>query len=450
MGRVVKLEPTTTRERRTPASAPRAGTRARDGSANGRAASAGRARRRGGRRRPSKTALVLGGGGFTGGVYEIGALRALDLLAVNSTVNRFDVYVGTSAGSFIAALCANGVTPEEMMRVVTGQGPQAFRDVDLSDLLRPNLLEFARRGVQLPFRAASLLRQLVSQPGQVSLMDLMLGLAEGLPSGVYTGTGIERYLHKVLSDPDRSDDFRELSSELYITATDLDTCERIVFGSPGHDTVPISTAVRASGALPMVYAPVQLGGRELIDGGIVSTTNLDIAVEAGAQLVIVINPIVPYVNDFAAEVRTLRGRRPRRVSDMGFPQIGYQAFKLVAHQRLHEMASRWEERYPGVDIVLIEPEPTDELMFQTSMMNFTSRLAIARHGFQSVTYHLAREYSRYREIATRHGLQISAERLRKVVEHFDAAEEAAPDSSAWRRILEGTTGALLRQSETAG
>jgi predicted acylesterase/phospholipase RssA len=52
------------------------------------------------RRRPrrSRTALVLGGGGFTGGVYEIGALRALDLLAVNRTVNQFDVYVGTSAG----------------------------------------------------------------------------------------------------------------------------------------------------------------------------------------------------------------------------------------------------------------------------------------------------------------------------------------------------------------
>src|SRR5918998_182913 len=77
------------------------------------------------RRRParSRTALVLGGGGFTGGVYEIGALRALDLLAVNRTVHEFDVYVGTSAGSFLASLVANGVTPEEMMRVVDGQVP---------------------------------------------------------------------------------------------------------------------------------------------------------------------------------------------------------------------------------------------------------------------------------------------------------------------------------------
>src|SRR4249919_233336 len=84
-----------------------------------------------GKRRPrrSKTALVLGGGGFTGGVYEIGALRALDLLAVDRTVNQFDVYVGTSAGALIAALAANGVTPEQMMRVVNDQVPQPFSDV---------------------------------------------------------------------------------------------------------------------------------------------------------------------------------------------------------------------------------------------------------------------------------------------------------------------------------
>jgi predicted acylesterase/phospholipase RssA len=402
---------------------------------------------RGRRRTPHKTALVLGGGGFTGGVYEIGALRALDLLAVNSSVNQFDVYVGTSAGSFIAALCANGVTPEEMMRVVTRQGKAPFRDIDVGDLLQPNLLELARKSALLPLRAIGLARQAIGQRGQVSLMDILLGLAEGLPSGAYTGAGIESYLQKVLGEPGRSDDFRELRSELYLTATDLDTCERIVFGEKGFDDVPISTAVRASGALPMVYAPVEVRGRELVDGGLVSTTNLDIAVEAGAKLVVVINPLVPFVNDFASEVRTLRGTRPRRVSDMGFPQIGYQAFKLLAHQRLHELAERWEERYPGVDIVLIEPAPTDELMFQTSMMNFTSRVDIARHGFQSVTEHLAGEYGRYKEVAERHGIDISAKRVRKVVEHFDLEREQV---SAWRKILEGTTGALLRQSGSAG
>jgi predicted acylesterase/phospholipase RssA len=434
MGKLVKLEP---------AAGGRASARRGAAQRNKRGTAGARPRRR----RSSKTALVLGGGGFTGGVYEIGALRALDLMAVNSTVNQFDVYVGTSAGSFIAALCANGVTPEEMMRVVTHQGKTPFRDVDLGDLLHLNLLEFARTGVLLPLRVAALARQVVAQRGQVSAMDVLLGLADGLPSGAYTGAGIERYLRSVLSEPGRSDEFSELRRELYLTATDLDTCERIVFGAEGYDDVPISTAVRASGALPMVYAPVAVKGRELVDGGIVSTTNLDIAVEAGAKLVVVINPLVPFVNDFAGRVRTLRGTRPRRVSDMGFAQIGYQAFKLLAHQRLHELAQGWEQRYPGVDIVLIEPEPADELMFKTSMMNFTSRVEIARHGFQSVTKHLAGEYEHYREICERHGLEISAKRVNQVVEHFEVEQE---ETSAWRKILEGTTGALLRQAGSAG
>jgi NTE family protein len=439
MGKVVKLEPTD--EAKVAAKRRRARKQAARGV--GRTGAVDRRRRP----RRHKTALVLGGGGFTGGVYEIGALRALDLLAVNSSINQFDVYVGTSAGAFIAALCANGVTPEEMMRVVTRQGKAPFKDVDLGDLLRPNVFEFARKSAVLPLRTLSLARQVVSQRGSVSLLDVLLGFAEGLPSGAYTGAGIERYIREVLSEPGRTDDFRELGCELYLTATDLDTCERVVFGVEGSDQVPISTAVRASGALPMVYAPVRVEERELIDGGMVSTTNLDIAVEAGAKLIIVLNPIVPFVNDFAERVRTLRGSRPRRVSDMGFPQIGYQAFKLVAHQRLHELAKTWEKRYPGVDIVLIEPEPTDELMFQTSMMNFTSRVEIARHGFESVTKHLAGEYDRYEQIAEEHGIEISGKRLRRVVEHFDAEPEQV---SAWRKILEGTTSTLLRQSSSAG
>ena len=399
--------------------------------------------RKTGRRRRSKTALVLGGGGFTGGVYEIGALRALDLLSVNRTVNQFDVYVGTSAGSMIAAMTANGITPEEMMRVVNRQVPTPFRDVDVGTLLRPNLLEFAWKGVRLPLHAAGLLRHMASQVGQLSAMDIVLALAEALPSGIYSGRGIERYVRHVLSDPDRTDDFRLLESELYLVATDLDTCERIIFGAEDWDDVPISSAVAASTALPMVYKPVEIKDRELVDGGIVSTTNIDIAVEAGAKFLVVVNPLVPFVNEFDKRIPTLFGSRVRRVSDMGFPQIGYQTFKLLAYQRLHEVARQWEDKSPGVDIVLIEPEPNDELMFQTSVMNFSSRVDIARHGFQSVTLKLAEDYDHFREICERHGIEISATRVRKVVKHFAAEKER---TRAWRKILEQTTGALLRQS----
>jgi predicted acylesterase/phospholipase RssA len=396
------------------------------------------------RRNRSKTALVLGGGGFTGGVYEIGALRALDLLAVNRTVNEFDVYVGTSAGSFIASMAANGVTPEEMMRVVNQQVPTPFRDIDLGTLLQPNYLDFAKSAALLPLRMLGIARTLASNLRSVSMMDIVVGLAEGLPPGIYDGSGIERYLGEVLGDLDRTADFRMLGRELYLPATDLDTCERIVLGEQGWEDVPIPTAVAASTALPMVYRPVEVKGRHLVDGGLRSTTNLDVAVEHGAKLVVVINPLVPYVNDFQKMIPTMFGSRVRRVTDMGFPQIGYQAFKLLTYQRLHESVKQWSEKYQGVDIILIEPEPNDELMFETNIMNFTKRVEIARHGFESVTIKLAKDYDHFAEVCAKHGIEISATRVRRVMKHVEKERER---TTAWRRILEQTTGALLRQAE---
>ena len=400
------------------------------------------------RRRPrrSRTALVLGGGGFTGGVYEIGALRALDLLAVNRTVNQFDVYVGTSAGSFVAALTANGVTPEEMMRVVNQQVPTPFKDLDRGTLMRPNALEFAQSAALLPLRMLGLARTFASQARSTSLIDLAVGMAEALPSGMYDGSGIQEYLETVLADPDRVNDFRLLDNELFLTATDLDTCERILLGGADWDDVPISRAVAASTALPMVYKPVEIKGRHLVDGGLRSTTNVDVAVEAGAKFVIVVNPLVPYVNDFQKVIPTMLGSRVRRVADMGFPQIGYQAFKLIAHQRLHEAVAHWKERYPGVDIILIEPETNDELMFETNVLNFTRRVEIARHGFESVTLRLASDYDDIKSVCAKHGIEISATRVRNVVRKFAKEREK---SAGWRRILEQTTGALLRQTDQA-
>jgi NTE family protein len=403
-------------------------------------------KRKGRRKKPSKTALVLGGGGFTGGVYEIGALRALDLLAVNSTVNNFDVYVGTSAGSFVASMLANGVTPEEMMQVINERVPSDLEDLDLSRVLKPNYLGFLSKAAALPLRTAQLLRQL-TRIGELSMIDIGVGLAEALPAGLYSGRGLSDYVEEALSDAGRVNDFRLLDNELYLAATDLDTCERIVFGEEGWSDVPISKAVECSTCLPIVYKPVDLKGRQFVDGGIRSTTNVDIAVEKGAKFIVVVNPLVPYVNDFQNTIPTVTGRRVRRVSDMGLPAIANQTFRLIAHQRLHQAVEQWQEKYPGVDIVLLEPEPTDELMFGTPIMDYSRRLKIAKHGFETVTAALARDYDNFHEIAERHGLEISERRVRRVVEN--ATAEEPEEMSTWRRVLEQTTSVLLRQSGQA-
>jgi hypothetical protein len=123
--------------------------------------------------------------------------------------------------------------------------------------------------------------------------------------------------------------------------------------------------------------------------------------------------------------------------------IANQSFRMLSHDRLHRAVEIWEERYPGVDIILIEPEIDDELMFGTSILDYRNRLEIAKHGFESVTLRLARDYDGYKSIAERHGIEISARRVRHVIDQVEREREKL---SAWRRVLEQTTAALLRQS----
>jgi hypothetical protein len=331
------------------------------------------------------------------------------------------------------------------MQVLNSRDPSELDDLDLNKVLRPNYLGFIQKAVALPLRTVELVRTL-ARIGEMSAIDIGVGLAEALPTGLYSGDGLADYVEEALADGGRVNDFRLLETELYLTATDLDTCERIVFGEDEWSDVPISKAVQCSTTLPIVYKPVDLKGRQLVDGGIRSTTNVDIAVEKGAKFIVVVNPLVPYVNDFETTIPTVTGRRVRRVSDMGLPAIANQTFRLIAHQRLHQAVEQWQERYPGVDIILLEPDANDDLMFGTPIMDYSRRLQIARHGFESVTAALARDYDRFSEIALRHGLEISERRLRRVVEK---ASEDEPEQSAWRRVLEQTTSVLLRQSGEA-
>jgi len=80
-------------------------------------------------------------------------------------------------------------------------------------------------------------------------------------------------------------------------------------------------------------------------------------------------------------------------------------------------------------------------------MNFTKRVEIAKHGFESVTLKLAKDYNELREVCARHGIEISATRVRNVVK--SSASKEPEKTRAWRRILEQTTGTLLRQSGEA-
>ena len=136
-------------------------------------------------RSEGRTALVLAGGGVSGAVYEIGALRAIDNLLINRTVNDFDIYVGTSAGALVTAFLANGVSSADLMRVVSSAHPLVTFP-ESKHLFHFNTRETLRRGMRLPGRLLSTGVGAVARRGRVSVLDMLFsGLGDALPSGIY-------------------------------------------------------------------------------------------------------------------------------------------------------------------------------------------------------------------------------------------------------------------------
>ncbi|MCW2956050.1 MAG: patatin-like phospholipase family protein [Thermoleophilia bacterium] len=378
----------------------------------------------------SRTALVLTGGGFTGAVYQVGALRALDLLAVDTTVNDFDMVVGTSGGAFIGSLIANGARPEDLMALLDGTDVNDYEPLDLTRVLRPNWRGLADKAVRLPFNTARVAKDIALNLRNLSLVDALAMFADVAPDAFYSLDGLESMLQRQLSCEGWSNDFRELQKELYIVATDLDTCEPVVFGDDDWDDVPISRATIASAALPLVYKGVKIRGREFVDGGLRSFANVETAVEKGAKFVVIVNTIVPFGND---RLTPYSGDRPRRISDMGPMMVGSQMLRCLVWNSMHERLEHWRTKHPDVDFILIEPRRDDELMFSTQIMNVSQRVQIARHGFESVTQQLASDFDHYREVCARHGWDISR---RGVIEAFDEQPVADSTTTRWRRILE--------------
>ncbi|MCW2924230.1 MAG: patatin-like phospholipase family protein [Thermoleophilia bacterium] len=381
--------------------------------------------------RPGKTALVLTGGGFTGGVYQIGALRAIDMLGVNTSVNDFDMVVGTSCGAFIGSLIANGARPEDMMALLDGKEVPGYEPLELERLLKPNWKGLRNSAMRLPLDAARIAKDVALNIRNLSLVDALAMFSDLAPGGFYSLEGMAEMLERQLQRDGWSNDFREVGKELYIVATDLDTCEPVVFGEAGWDDVEISRATAASAALPLVYQGIRIRGREFVDGGLRSFANVETAVEKGAKLVVIVNSIVPFGNDRLAPTKA--GGRPRRISDMGLHMVGSQMLKCLVWNALHERLEHWRHMHPDVDFILIEPRRDDELMFSTQIMNVSQRVQIARHGFESVTEQLASDFEHYREVCARHGIEISR---RGVIKNL--AEDTRSDSTTarWKKILE--------------
>ncbi len=326
-------------------------------------------------RRPS-IGLALAGGGPFGAIYEIGALFALEESLEGLDLNDLDCYVGVSAGSFLAAALANGITVSEMYRlfIAGGKGEGA---------VTPRL--FTRFAYREFVRALSIGR---------------------IPTGLFDNRSIEAYLSRVFSAQGRSNDFRKLERRLYVVATDLDSGKSVSFGRPGHDQVPISKAVQASAALPGLFPPVQIGGNFYVDGALKKTLHASEALDDGVKLVLCVNPIVPYDAGRAAA-----SGRPARLVEGGLPVVLSQAFRAIIHSRMEIGISKYKAQYRGSDVVLFEPASDDSEIFFTNIFSYATRQRVCEHAYERTRRDLWTRRAQLEPLVARHGLRLRREVL---------------------------------------
>ena len=373
---------------------------------------------------PPRIALALAGGGPLGAIYEIGALCALAEALDGLDFNRLHHYVGVSAGGFIAAGLANGMTPRELCSAFIENDDQASEVFDPSWLMVPAYSEFARRGIMFPGLAMSALWR--GTLGRKSLAHALQRLGPGLPTGIFSNDEIDRRLTRLFSRDGRSNDFRKLGTQLTLVATNLDTGEAAPFGRPGWDHVPISKAVQASSALPGLFPPVEIDAPSFVDGALKKTMHASVALDDGVDLMLCLNPLVPFNSTQPSAARVMQGGLPRekrsipRIVDGGLPAVLSQTFRSMIHSRMELGMKHYERAYPETDIILIEPDHRDPELYLANTFGYRQRRQLAEHAYQQTRAMLRSRRTTLSAKLSRHGISLRDDVLQEPRRHLVA------------------------------
>lgn len=253
-----------------------------------------------------KVAFVSSGGAARG-LAHLGVLKACEELGVHP-----EIYVGAGAGALVSA--------------TYGQ------DIPLDVLLDAYRLPWRRRhrGPRLypsTFLGGPRIRDMLD-PGY-------------LLSGVFSIDKLERYVRRTLP----INDFRQLPHAVFMTAVDVDTAQRVVFGPGYEEAVPISQAVAASCCIPGVFRPYRIGDRYYLSGEVIRTLSADLAVAAGARVVIISNIYRP--EDRAESERSLARNGPLGVLR--------QSLNILLAEKERRGVELLSKLYPNVTFLDVAP-----------------------------------------------------------------------------------------------
>lgn len=428
------------------------------------------------RKKDPKVALVLAGGAVTGGAFKLGGLKALDDFLINRKVTDFDLYVGLSAGALLAAPLAASVPPSEMLKALDGTSEEfsRFRPSDfyhlntqemlskpfeyLTDLVTyvPGILkDLLASSDELAEELAPPMTTFRQHPSLATAQDVMAPIANALsarrlpmpyyylPSGLCDNASIERYLRKNLDLNGIPNNFRDMhrhtGNELYISAMNLDTAERVVFGHDEDVSLTVSEAVQASTALPGFYKPARLGGVDYVDGSVRRTANIDVAIEHGADLIICYNPFRPFLNRVTHRYVPEKGgfiTEGKPLADQGFITVINQVFRTLLHSRIQYGLRAYQDdaNFSG-DIILIEPTETDTHFFGMNPLAFWQGPRAGRHGYVSVTQSIETHYDVVKQILQSYGILMTRREVREGLDRMNKSSFSRETAAVLGRDL---------------
>ncbi len=297
--------------------------------------------------RTPRRGLVLGAGGVLGAAWTIGALQAL--AEVEGLDPRdFEVIVGTSAGSVLAALIGSGLGVDDLLSHQRGMPlpHQVGRDWSYDESTGGALPPRPALGVGSP----ALLRHSVTHPRKLPPLAVLAALA---PPGTGTLSDVGGLVSSL-----RTDDGWLDRDGVWIVAMDYDSGERVAFGRAGAPAALLEEAVTSSCVIPGWYAPVQVGARRYVDGGALSTTSADLLADEGLDEVVVLAPMASFVSDRPRQVAARLERRVRR----GVTR------RLIAEAAKVGAA--------GTAVTVLAPGPEDLEQIGVNLMDPTRRLAV--------------------------------------------------------------------------
>lgn len=311
-----------------------------------------------------RVGLVLGAGGILGGAWIVGALHAL-ASETGWDPGSAEHLVGTSAGAMTAALLASGVPPWFMVAHSAGETAAAVGSAEgASDedsrsagavfRLHPGAPALGPGSWRLAL--ASLARPYRYSPAAI--------LAGWLPQGLISTEPLQQTIRRVAGDgwPPHPN--------LWIMACEHDSGRRVAFGREDAPRASLAEAVAASCAIPGFYRPVEIGGRRYIDGGVASTSNLDVLANRGLDLVICLNPTSSL---HAAPARTLAERAAAALRQASGRRLGNEAKRV---------------RASGTELVLIQPTVKDLDAMGTNLMSAKRRHQVIEVAVGTVAGHL--------------------------------------------------------------